>query len=309
MMAAAKKQEPRGAMWLPPSRGRIAFDAPLARFTWFRVGGPADVLFRPADVDDLAAFLKALPADVPVWPLGVGSNVIIRDGGVEGVTALLRGPFVEIRVEGDVVVAGAGALGANVARVAADAGLSGPEFLSGVPGSVGGAVRMNAGAYGGETKDILLWAEIVERDGEIRRATPDELALSYRHSNLAADAIVVRAAFQGTPDDPEAVKARLRDVQAKREASQPLRTRTGGSTFRNPPDAKAWELIDAAGCRGLRMGGAHVSTKHCNFMIADDGATAADIEALGEAVRRRVEAKTGVLLEWEIKRVGREART
>lgn len=305
-MAAAAMTPRAGAPNLPPARGRIAFDAPLARFTWFRVGGAADVLFRPADAQDLSDFLRALDPAVPVWPLGVGSNVIIRDGGVEGVAVLLRGPFVDIEVEGETVVAGAGALSANVARKAADAGLGRLEFLSGVPGSIGGAVRMNAGAYGGETRDVLVWAEVVSRNGELRRLDARGLELAYRHSNLKADDIVVRAAFKGAPDDPTAVRQRLLDVQAQREASQPLRVRTGGSTFRNPDGGKAWELIDAAGCRGLRIGGAHVSHKHCNFLIADDGATASDIEALGEAVRKRVQEKTGVTLQWEIKRLGRE---
>jgi len=291
---------------LPEARGRIQLDAPLARFTWFGVGGLADALFRPADGEDLADFLKALPPETPVTPLGVGSNIIVRDGGVEGVVVLLRGPFARVAVEGETVVAGGGALSANVARVAADAGLAGVEFLSGVPGSVGGAVRMNAGAYGGETVDALLWAEVVGRSGAVSRLTPAELDLAYRHSNLASDDIVVRAAFKGTPDDPAAVKARLQSVQDAREASQPLRSRTGGSTFRNPPGGKAWELIDAAGCRGLRVGSAHVSEKHCNFLIADEGARAADVEALGEEVRRRVKETSGVDLQWEIKRIGRE---
>lgn len=306
MMAAAARTPD---LALPPTRGRLTFDAPLARFTWFRVGGAADVLYRPADVADLQAFLAGLSADTPFWPLGVGSNVIVRDGGVPGVTALLRGPFVEITVEGETVVAGAGALSGNVARKAADAGLAGLEFLSGVPGSVGGAVRMNAGAYGGETKEVLVWADVVSRDGGLRRLTADGLDLAYRHSNLAADDIVVSACFRGTPDDADAVRARLAEVQAQREASQPLRTRTGGSTFRNPEGGKAWRLIDEAGCRGMRVGGAHVSHKHCNFLIAEDGACAADIETLGETVRRRVKEKTGVELQWEIKRVGREAET
>lgn len=306
MMAAARSNKTGIVGTLPSVRGRIVHDAPLARYTWFRVGGPADVMFRPADADDLAAFLAALDPQIPVWPLGVGSNVIIRDGGVEGVVVLLRGPFVEIVVEGQTVISGAGALGANAARRAADAGLAGLEFLSGVPGSVGGAVRMNAGAYGGETKDALLWADVIGRDGRRRRLNADDLGFAYRHSNLAADDIVIRAAFQGAPDDPDAVRQRLADVQAKREASQPLRNRTGGSTFRNPEGGKAWELIDQAGCRGLRVGQAHVSNKHCNFMIAEDGARAIDIEALGESVRQRVKEKTGVDLQWEIKRIGRE---
>jgi UDP-N-acetylmuramate dehydrogenase len=303
MMAAAALP----SSMIPNPRGRIAFDAPLARFTWFRVGGNADVLFRPADADDLSDFLRDLPTDIPVLPLGVGSNIIVRDSGVEGVVVLLRGPFVEISVEDDVVISGAGALSANVARLAADAGLAGLEFLSGVPGGIGGAVRMNAGAYGGETGDVLVWAEIIGRDGSIRRVTTQGLELAYRHSNLAADDIVVRAAFRGTEDDADDVHARLRDVQARREESQPLRTRTGGSTFRNPPGGKAWQLIDGAGCRGLKVGAAHVSEKHCNFLIAEGGATAADIEALGNLVRERVKASSGVELLWEIKRIGREA--
>lgn len=289
---------------LPRVRGRLLFDAPLARFTWFGVGGPADVLFRPLDAEDLAAFLAALPNDVPVWPLGVGSNVIIRDGGVRGVVVLLRSGFNEVEADDGIVVAGAGALAANVARRGADAGLGGLEFMSGVPGSVGGAVRMNAGAYGGEVTDVLVSAEVVTRDGELLRLDVDDLGFAYRHSALAVDDIVVRAAFRGVEDYSAVVRQRLLDVQAKREDSQPLRSRTGGSTFRNPPGGKAWELIDAAGCRSKRIGGAKVSEKHCNFLIAEDGCTAADIEALGNAVHAAVKAKSGIDLHWEIKRVG-----
>jgi UDP-N-acetylmuramate dehydrogenase len=301
--AASIVQDFRDA--LPSVKGRIAFDAPLARFTWFGVGGPADVLFRPQDADDLATFMAALPDDVPVWPLGVGSNVIIRDGGVRGVVVLLRGGFTEVEAEDDVVVAGAGALAANVARRGADAGLGGLEFLSGVPGSVGGAVRMNAGAYGGEVTDVLVSAEVVTRAGEVLRLDAAELGFAYRHSDLAVDDIVVRSAFRGVEDDSDVVRQRLLDVQAKREESQPLRSRTGGSTFRNPVGGKAWELIDAAGCRGMQVGGAKVSEKHCNFLIAEDGATAADIEALGAAVHAAVKKSSGIDLHWEIKRVGR----
>jgi UDP-N-acetylmuramate dehydrogenase len=290
---------------LPTVKGRIAFDTPLARFTWFGVGGPADVLFRPADVDDLAAFLTALPNDVPVWPLGVGSNVIIRDGGVRGVAVLLRAGFADVDADDALVVAGAGALAANVARRGADAGLGGLEFMSGVPGSVGGAVRMNAGAYCGEVRDVLISAEVVTRAGEIIRLDTDDLGFAYRHSDLAVDDIVVRATFRGVEDNPALVRQRLLDVQTKREESQPLRSRTGGSTFRNPEGGKAWELIDAAGCRGMRIGGAQVSEKHCNFLIALDGATAADIEALGQAVHAAVKQSSGIDLHWEIKRVGR----
>lgn len=289
---------------LPRVRGRIAFDAPLARFTWFGVGGPADVLFRPLDAEDLGAFMAALPDDVPVWPLGVGSNVIIRDGGVRGVVVLLRSGFTDVEADDDLVVAGAGALAANVARRGADAGLGGLEFMSGVPGSVGGAVRMNAGAYGGEVTDVLVSAEVVTRDGEVVRLNVDDLGFAYRHSALAVDDIVIRAAFRGVEDDPALVRQRLLDVQARREESQPLRSRTGGSTFRNPPGGKAWELIDAAGCRGKTIGGAKVSEKHCNFLIAEEGCTAADIEALGTAVRAAVKQTSGVDLHWEIKRVG-----
>jgi len=290
---------------LPTVKGRIAFDTPLARFTWFGVGGPADVLFRPADVDDLVAFLTALPNDVPVWPLGVGSNVIIRDGGVRGVAVLLRAGFADVDADDALVVAGAGALAANVARRGADAGLGGLEFMSGVPGSVGGAVRMNAGAYCGEVRDVLISAEVVTRAGEIIRLDTDDLGFAYRHSDLAVDDIVVRATFRGVEDNPALVRQRLLDVQTKREESQPLRSRTGGSTFRNPEGGKAWELIDAAGCRGMRIGGAQVSEKHCNFLIALDGATAADIEALGQAVHAAVKQSSGIDLHWEIKRVGR----
>lgn len=293
---------------LPRVKGRIAFDAPLARFTWFGVGGPADVLFRPADTDDLATFMAALPDDVPVWPLGIGSNVIIRDGGVRGVVVLLRAGFTDVDADEDLVVAGAGALAANVARRGADAGLGGLEFLSGVPGSVGGAVRMNAGAYGGEVTDVLVSAKVITRNGEVLRLDADELGFAYRHSDLAMDDIVVRAAFRGVEDDPAIVRQRLLDVQTKREESQPLRSRTGGSTFRNPIGGKAWELIEAAGCRGMQAGGAQVSEKHCNFLIAQDGATAADIEALGNAVHAAVKQTSGIDLHWEIKRVGRPLR-
>lgn len=290
---------------MPPTRGKIAFDAPLSRFTWFGVGGPADVLFRPADIDDLCSFLKNLNQKISVWPLGVGSNVIIRDGGIEGVVILLRGPFVKIFVENNLIIAGGGALSANVARVAADTGLTGTEFLSGVPGSVGGAVRMNAGAYGTETKDVLIWAEVVTRSGHLKRLSAEELGFSYRESILRSDDIVVRAAFKGCEDNPYDIKTRLSDLQKKRESSQPLRTRTGGSTFRNPEGMKAWELIDATGYRGYRVGTAHLSEKHCNFIIAENDANARDIEALGDFVRHQVKEKTGVDLQWEIKRIGR----
>ena len=290
---------------IPPTRGKVTLEAPLSRLTWFGVGGPADVLFRPADIDDLRSFLKNLDQKISVWPLGVGSNVIIRDSGIEGVVVLLRGPFTKIDVEENLIVAGGGALSANIARKAADTGLKGPEFLSGVPGSVGGAIRMNAGAYGTEVKDILSWAEVITRTGTVKRISAAKLGFSYRNSNLQPDDIVVKAAFKGTKDNPNNIRARLQDFQKQREASQPLRTRTGGSTFQNPAKSKAWELIDAAGCRGQRVGKAYVSDKHCNFIIAEEGANASDIETLGEAVRQKVKEQFGVILEWEIKRIGR----
>lgn len=292
---------------LPPVRGTLRRRVPLSSLTWFRVGGPAEVLLQPADVDDLADFLAALPADVPVLPLGVASNLLVRDGGVEGVVVRLGGPLARVTVEGDTVIAGAGALDQRVAQAAQAAGLAGLEFLVGIPGTVGGAVRMNAGAFGGETRERLIWAEALDRSGRLHRLGPDRLAMSYRHSALPQDFIVVRAAFRGTPGDPAMIAARMRAIREEREAAQPLRVATGGSTFKNPPGHKAWQLIDRAGCRGLRHGAAMVSEKHCNFLINTGGASAEEIEALGETVRRKVREATGVQLEWEIVRVGRSA--
>jgi UDP-N-acetylmuramate dehydrogenase len=229
----------------------------------------------------------------------------VRDGGVDGVVIRFGGPLAKVAVEGDLVIAGAGALDQRVAQVAQQAGLAGLEFLIGIPGTIGGAVRMNAGAFGGETGDRLVWAEIVGRDGEIRRLGPDELGLAYRHSALPAGAAVVRAAFRGVPAEPAAILARMDAIRAEREAAQPLKVATGGSTFKNPPGQKAWQLIDRAGCRGLRQGAAMVSEKHCNFLINTGGASAAEVEALGETVRRRVLEASGVALEWEILRIGR----
>lgn len=289
---------------LPALRGRVQADAPLAAVTWFRVGGPVEALVRPADVDDLSAFLAALSHEIPVLAVGAASNLIVRDGGVHGVVIKLARGFGEIAVEADGVVAGAAALDLTVAEHAAAAGLAGLEFLSGIPGTVGGAVAMNAGAYGGDVAHCLDWAEMVLRDGEIRRMPAEQLGFSYRHSALPADAVVVRARFRARPGEPGAIAARMAEIKASREATQPVRARTGGSTFRNPPDAKAWELIDAAGCRGLVRGGAQVSEKHCNFLLNIGDATAADIEGLGEEVRRRVREMSGIGLEWEIRRVG-----
>lgn len=290
---------------LPPLRGRLRRDVPLAPTTWLRVGGPARVLFQPADADDLAALLRVLDAAVPVLPVGVASNLLVRDGGVDGVVVRFRGPLAAVRVEGATLVAGAGALDRTVAQAAQRAGLSGLEFMIGIPGTVGGAVRMNAGAFGGETADRLLWAEILHRDGRVERAGRDALGFGYRTSGLPADATVLRAAFALEPGDPARIAARMQEIRAEREASQPLRVATGGSTFKNPPGHRAWRLIEAAGCRGLRYGRAVVSEKHCNFLVNTGGATAAEIEGLGEEVRRRVRTVTGIELEWEIHRVGR----
>lgn len=289
---------------LPPLRGRVQEDAPLAPFTWFRVGGSAELLVRPADSADLAQFLVQLPLDVPVHVIGACSNLIIRDGGLRGVTIKLARGFSGISVHTDGVIAGAAALDVTVAEHAAAAGLTGLEFLSGIPGTIGGAVTMNAGAYGGEIAQVLDWAEIVTRNGELRRLSAADLAFAYRHSRLPHGAIVTRAGLRASPGAPETIAARMNEIRATREASQPVRARTGGSTFRNPPNMKAWELIDTAGCRGLARGGAQVSEKHCNFLINTGGATAADIEGLGEEVRRRVFAAFGVNLEWEIHRIG-----
>ncbi len=293
---------------LPPLRGRAQADAPLAPFTWFRAGGAAEVLVRPADAADLSQFLAALSRDLPMHVLGACSNLIIRDGGLPGVTIRLARGFGVIDVESDGVVAGAAALDVTVAEHAAAAGLTGIEFLSGIPGTIGGAVAMNAGAYGGDIAGVLDWAEIVSREGSARRMSAADLAFAYRHAGLPAGAVVTRARLRARRGAPAVIAARMAEIREAREASQPVRARTGGSTFRNPsPDAsalKAWELIDAAGCRGLVRGGAIVSEKHCNFLINTGGATAADLEGLGEEVRRRVFATFGVTLEWEIRRIG-----
>lgn len=289
---------------LPPVRGRMQEGAPLAPFTWFRVGGPAEILLRPADTGDLAAFLRALPHELPVTVIGACSNLIVRDGGVRGVVIRLARGFGEVRVETDGVIAGAAALDATVAEHAAAAGLAGLEFLSGIPGTIGGAVAMNAGAYGGDIAGCLDWAELVARSGEIVRLSAAELSFAYRHARLPAGAVVVRARLRARHGDASSIAARMAEIRASREATQPVRARTGGSTFRNPPQMKAWELIDAAGCRGLVRGGAQVSEKHCNFLLNTGAATAADIEGLGEEIRRRVFAMSGIQLEWEIRRIG-----
>jgi UDP-N-acetylmuramate dehydrogenase len=291
---------------LPPLRGRVERNAPLGPATWFRVGGPADVLVRPADLDDLLLLLRDMPADMPLTVLGAASNLIIRDGGIAGVVLRLARGFGDVVVEADGgIIAGAATLDVTVAETAAAAGLAGLEFLVGIPGSIGGAVAMNAGAYGVEIKNVLDWAEIATPEG-LLRLDPDALHFAYRHAQLPPRGVVVRARLRASVGDQPAIAARLAEIRAAREATQPVRARTGGSTFKNPPgDRKAWELIDAAGCRGLTQGAAQVSDKHCNFLLNLGGASAADIEALGEEVRARVLAHSGIALEWEIRRIGR----
>ncbi|WP_426051230.1 UDP-N-acetylmuramate dehydrogenase [Brevundimonas sp. SL161] len=295
---------------LPSVRGKLLRDEPLGPFTWFRVGGSADALFIPAEADDLAAFLKAVDPAVPVMVLGVGSNVIVRDGGIEGVVIRLAGrPFAGITTEGDTITAGAGALDAMVAKASARAGLAGLEFYAGIPGTVGGALTMNAGCYGSETKDILLSASGLTRAGERVDYSLADFGYTYRHSEAPAEIIWIQAVYRGTPDAPEAVAARIAEITSRREQTQPIREKTGGSTFKNPPGHSSWKLVDEAGWRGklhaVTGGGAKFSELHSNFMINPGEATAADIEGLGETVRADVQSKLGVNLEWEIKRVGR----
>ena len=291
----------------PRLRGRIVANAPIGETTWFRVGGPAQVLFSPADEDDLAYFLSALPPGIPVTAIGLGSNLIVRDGGVEGVVVRLGGrAFNAIDVMDDNrVIAGAAAPDQFVAKAAATAGVDGLAFLRGVPGSIGGALRMNAGAHGGEIKDVLIEARGVDRSGLKRAFSNAEMGFSYRHSSAPEDVIFTGATLRGRPGEPAAIEAEMERITRAREASQPIREKTGGSTFKNPPGEKAWELIDKAGCRGLAVGDAQVSTMHCNFLINRGKADAADLEALGEEVRRRVLETSGVTLEWEIRRIGR----
>jgi UDP-N-acetylmuramate dehydrogenase len=306
-MIAARHRADRLVDRLPPVRGRLTAEAPLAPVTWFRVGGAAEVLFRPADAEDLAAFLAAKPADVPVTVIGVASNLLVRDGGVKGVVVRLGRGFVEIRTEGNRVEAGAGALDLNVALTCRDAGIAGLEFMSGIPGTVGGGLRMNAGAYGREFKDVLVEAVALDGQGTRHTLPATALGLSYRHSDVPEDWIFISARFAGEAGDATEIGRRMAEIQAAREASQPIRARTGGSTFANPPGAKAWELIDRAGCRGLTIGGAAVSEKHANFLINAGDGTAADLENLGEEVRRRVHEASGIMLRWEIRRIGEPA--
>ncbi len=289
---------------LPPLRGRIAVAAPLAPMTWFRVGGPAEALVRPADIEDLAGLLAGLPSEAPVTVIGAASNLIVRDGGVAGVVVRLTSAFGEIEIEPNGVIVGAACLDVTVALAAAEAGLAGLAFLAGIPGTIGGAVAMNAGAYGGDMAGCLDWVELVTRSGEIVRRDAGAIGLSYRHSALPAGAVVTRARLHATRGDPALIRSEIETIQSRRAQTQPVRARTGGSTFRNPPGQRAWELIDAAGCRGLARGGAQVSELHCNFLINRGDATAADIEGLGEEVRALVRQSSGVDLQWEIRRIG-----
>jgi UDP-N-acetylmuramate dehydrogenase len=313
MSSLAENLSPR----FPFVRGRVTENAPLGAIGWFRAGGMAEILFKPEDRDDLAAFLAACPREIPVTVLGVMSNTIVRDGGVRGVVVRPGREFAGIETLADGLIrAGASALDANVAQAAARAGISGLEFFSGIPGTVGGALRMNAGAYGSETKDVLVEAEALDRSGNLHRLTPAQMDMRYRHTGTPEDWIFTGATFRGTPGgDPEKIADDIRDIKARRAATQPIREKTGGSTFANPlpeelaaanlPEGtKTWQLIDRAGCRGLRVGGAMMSEMHCNFMINTGAATAADLETLGEEVRRRVCENSGVTLRWEVKRIG-----
>ena len=290
---------------LPQLRGRLMSNQPLAELTWFRVGGPAQVLFMPEDEADLAYFLGRLPPEIPVTVVGLGSNLIVRDGGVPGVVIRLGRGFSEVKVgEGTRIRAGTAVPDVKVSRAAQEAAISGLAFFRGIPGAIGGALRMNGGAYGRETKDALIEARGVDRQGRVRVFTNADMHYTYRHCGAPDDVIFTQALFQGAPGDPAKIAAEMEKITESREATQPIKSRTGGSTFKNPPGHKAWQLIDAAGCRGLKRGGAQVSEMHCNFLINLGTATAADIEALGETVRRRVKENSGIELEWEIKRIG-----
>ena len=288
-------------------RPRIREQVDTSRTNWFRVGGIAEFVFRPQDTADLSAFLKLLPQDIPATVLGVGSNLIVRDGGIDGVLIKLGRGFTQIDAAGDKVTTGAGALDVNVAAVACEHGLTGLEFLCGIPGTIGGAVRMNGGAYGADISQLLIEAEIVQRDGSVYTLPGEQLEFSYRRSALPEGAVVTGTVLRGQPGNKEDIAARMAEISSARESTQPVRSRTGGSTFKNPEGHKAWQLIEQAGCRGLEVGGAQVSQLHCNFLINTGAATAADLENLGEEVRQRVQEKTGILLEWEIKRIGKKS--
>ncbi len=291
---------------LPPVRGQYRENADLSKSTWFAVGGPADVLFKPADAEDLANFLKNKPVDISHLVLGVGSNVLVRDGGIDGVVIRLGKGFTEITLDDNHIICGAGALDLNIALYAQKIGLTGLEFLSGIPGTLGGAVKMNAGAYGCEIKDVLVSACAIDNQGNTHTLSLVDLAFTYRHSALPEGWIITSATLKGTPGDKQEIAERIRQIREEREASQPTRARTGGSTFKNPDTNRAWELIDQAGCRGLQVGGAIMSEKHCNFMINTGTASAQDLETLGETVKQKVLQNSGIALEWEIKRIGKK---
>lgn len=301
----AKERAQDLLLQLPKTRGRIRANADLSKSNWFQVGGETEILFRPEDNDDLAYFLVRKPEHVPITILGAGSNLLVRDGGIEGVVIRLGRGFAECRVDGDRVIAGAACLNSSVTALAQQYGIGGLEFLSGIPGSIGGALFMNAGAYGTETKDILIEAHAIDSQGNMHVLTPDQFNYSYRHSRLPDGWILTAAILQGKCEGALKVTATMEAIANARASTQPIRSRTGGSTFKNPPHVKAWQLIDAAGCRGLQVGNAQMSTLHCNFMINIGGATAEDLETLGEEVRTRVYNHCGVMLEWEIKRIGK----
>lgn len=308
-MMAAERMTPHLIERLPAVRGRLRADEPMARYTWFRVGGPAEVLFEPADIDDLQAFMAAKPAGVPVTVIGGTSNILIRDGGIAGIVIRLGKAFAGIEADGTQVKAGAAAADINVARRAADAGVGGLEFMVGIPGTVGGALRMNAGAYGTEIADIFESASAVDSSGNLRTLRAADMGFAYRHTDVAEELVFTAAVFNGRAGDPGAIRARMKEIQDQRETSQPVREKTGGSTFANPDGHKAWQLVDAAGCRGLRIGGAQVSEAHTNFLINTGDATASDLEQLGEEVRRRVKERSGIQLHWEIRRLGQSTTT
>jgi UDP-N-acetylmuramate dehydrogenase len=300
---------------LPEVRGRYTENAPLGQRGWFRCGGSVDVLFKPDDPDDLQDFLERCPADIPVHIFGALSNTIIRDGGLGGVVIRLGREFADIEANGNQLAVGSLALDANVAAFAADHGIGGLEFLTGIPGTIGGALRMNAGCYGTETKDVLVSCEAMDRQGKIHDLTPDQMGMTYRHVNVPEDYIFLSAVFEGNPEDPDIVNQRMEEIKDRREDSQPIREKTGGSTFANPSaqelsqaglnsDMKVWQIIESVGGRGLKIGGAMMSEKHCNFMINTGNATASDLEALGEEIRKRVAEEHGLTLRWEIKRIG-----
>jgi UDP-N-acetylmuramate dehydrogenase len=304
MMAQPKRRRPALMAQLPPVRGTLIENAPVGKQTWFGVGGPAEIMFRPVDAEDLAAFLAALPAEIPVTVIGVGSNLLVRDGGIPGVTIRLGRAFASIGIKGDEIRAVAGALDRIVASAAANAGVAKLEFLAGIPGTVGGSLRMNAGAYGAEIKNVLVSATALDRTGRSQVIDSASMHLSYRDCGVDTGWIFIEARLRGAAGDRDVVMRRLTEIQALRAATQPVRARTGGSTFTNPPGEAAWRLVDYAGCRGLTRGGAMVSPQHANFLVNTGGATAADLEGLGEEVRRRVYEVTTIVLEWEIRRIG-----